>query len=64
MTLIKSLKYKPIEGKETLRKHRIHRSKKNRSLYPTSRNCSIYKDRLTMLKIKELEEEIDNLIKI
>ena len=32
MTLIKSLKYKDIEGKETIKRHRTHRSIKNRTV--------------------------------
>jgi hypothetical protein len=64
MTLIKSLKYKPIEGKETLRKHRIHTSKKNRRPYPISLNCKVYKDRLQRLKERELQKEVNEESKL
>ena len=49
MTLIKSLKYKPlVEGKETIKRHRIHRSIKNRTV--------IYGRKLLMdFKRKKLE---------
>jgi hypothetical protein len=64
MTIIKSLKYKAIEGKETLRKHRIHTSKKNRRPYPISLNCKVYKDRLQRLKEREDMKELDILNKL
>ena len=59
MTLIKSLKYPPNqEGRETIKRHRIHKSKKNRRPYPLSLSCKVYKDRLQRLKEEELDKEI------
>jgi len=58
MTIVKSFKYKQnVDGKETIRKHRIHVAKKNRRPYPISLNCKVYKDRLQRLKEEELENE-------
>jgi hypothetical protein len=56
MTIVKSLKCK------SGRPHRTHVSKKNRSPYPISLNCKVYKDRLQRLKEEELL--LDNLIKL
>jgi hypothetical protein len=51
MTLIKSLKYPPNqEGRETIRKHRVHRSKKNRTV--------VYGRKL-LLDFKRKKEELE-----
>jgi hypothetical protein len=50
MTLIKSLKYNHIEGKETIRKHRTHRSIKNRTV--------VYGRKL-LLDFKRKKEELE-----
>jgi len=68
MTLIKSLKYQPSEeGRETIKRHIIHTSKKNRRPHPISLNCKVYKDRLQRLKEEEDLQEfkrLDKLIKL
>lgn len=63
MTIAKSFKY-INDGRDTLRKHRIHRSAKNRRPHPESLNCKVYKDRLTRLKEEEVLKELDILNKL
>jgi hypothetical protein len=63
MTIIKSLKYPSNqEGRETIRKHRTHRSKKSRHLVHGWELVKDYKQRVS--KLKEEELLLDNFIKL
>jgi len=57
MTIVKSLRYNHQEGRDPIRKHRTHRSKKNRGVTYGLAFIKAYKRRIERLKLEELEKE-------
>jgi len=57
MTIVKSLRYNNVDGRSPIKRHRVHRSKKNRTVTYGWWFIKAYKRRIERLKLEELEKE-------